>query len=471
MDWKKDLAEFQKKLNSVSPSFCLAKWLQLTLHLQTGFNHSCHHPVPHKIPLDELEADVGALNNTTFKKEQRHLMLEGRRPEECSYCWKIEDAPGTHYSDRIIKSSDPWAISSLEKIAASDWRANINPTYLEVSFGYECNFSCAYCSPDVSSSIWKDFEKNGEYATSTPENNLARLVEMGKRPYLASEHNPYVEAFWKWFPTVVDGLKIFRITGGEPLLNNNTFKMLDFFAQNPAPELELSVNSNLCVSSSQFEWFLEKIGQLIKEKKIKKFMLYTSVDSYGEQAEYIRYGLDYGRLMKNVRKYLDTLEAPMTFMVTMTLLSIPGLKRFLQDVLQLGQKYNRGRPQGKERLTIDMSYVHRPSYLSVEFASHELKQMLQDALSYMQENSCNAIGVCGFTDYEINKLQRICDWLWNLDNQAQEDTIKNQGDFYLFVKDYEHRKKLAFKNVFPELTSFLELCQKRRLVDIVSRAY
>ena len=83
MEHNKDIIAFQKKINDVSPSFCIAKWKQVTLHLQTGHNHSCHHPTTHKIPLDELAANPSALHNTQFKKSQRKLMLEGARPKEC----------------------------------------------------------------------------------------------------------------------------------------------------------------------------------------------------------------------------------------------------------------------------------------------------------------------------------------------------------------------------------------------------
>ena len=60
-----------KKINAVSPSFCTAKWLQTTLMLQNGFNHSCHHPSPHKIPVSEVEENPAALHNTQHKKLQR----------------------------------------------------------------------------------------------------------------------------------------------------------------------------------------------------------------------------------------------------------------------------------------------------------------------------------------------------------------------------------------------------------------
>ena len=42
-------------------------------------------------------------------------------------------------------------------------------------------------------------------------------------------------------------LHTFRITGGEPLLSRDTFKVLDYIIENPSvnPMIEISVNSNL----------------------------------------------------------------------------------------------------------------------------------------------------------------------------------------------------------------------------------
>ena len=38
----------------ISPTFCLAKWHHTTIYLATGETHSCYHPAPHPIPLEEL---------------------------------------------------------------------------------------------------------------------------------------------------------------------------------------------------------------------------------------------------------------------------------------------------------------------------------------------------------------------------------------------------------------------------------
>jgi len=85
-----DTKSLLEGLNQVSPSFCLAKWYSVSLHLPTGKTHSCYHPPAHHIPLKELAESPDALHNTEHKKEQRRIMLKGGRPEECNFCWALE---------------------------------------------------------------------------------------------------------------------------------------------------------------------------------------------------------------------------------------------------------------------------------------------------------------------------------------------------------------------------------------------
>ena len=105
---------YKKKLDQVSPTLCLAKWLQVSLHLTTGRTQSCYHPPTHAIPLAELEKDSSALHNTKYKKDQRSAMLKGKKPTECSYCWKMEDLG--HLSDRHYRSSEEWSAPYFEDV-------------------------------------------------------------------------------------------------------------------------------------------------------------------------------------------------------------------------------------------------------------------------------------------------------------------------------------------------------------------
>jgi len=176
------LNDFQTSLNAVSPSFCVAKWKQVTIHLQNGLTHSCHHPTAHKVPLEELKKNPSALHNTEFKKQQRKMMLQGKRPAECDYCWRVEDTRSESFSDRIYKSKEFWARPFIADIANKPWDDNVYPSYVEVSFGNLCNFKCSYCFPQFSSRLMEEIETHGGYPTHEKFNNLQNLIRRGEIP-------------------------------------------------------------------------------------------------------------------------------------------------------------------------------------------------------------------------------------------------------------------------------------------------
>ena len=93
-DYQKDANTAKEKLDSVSPSFCLAKWNQVSLHLPTGMTNSCYHPPLHRIDAKAVADNPARLHNTYEKIEQRKQMLSGKRPPGCSYCWKIHEISG-----------------------------------------------------------------------------------------------------------------------------------------------------------------------------------------------------------------------------------------------------------------------------------------------------------------------------------------------------------------------------------------
>ena len=238
--------EVKDSLDSIGKGMCLAKWTQVTMQLQTGHNHSCHHPGTHKISELEIARNPSALHNTKFKKLRRKEMLEGKRPEECDYCWGVEDN-SDRYSDRVFKSSESWSWDYKEEIFNSNWRDDYNPKYVEVAFSNACNFKCSYCGPAFSSKWVEEVETYGGYPTTDGFNDPEWMKKEDKFPIKHSEYNPYVEAFWKWWPDLYRDLHTFRITGGEPLMNKDTWDILDFIINEPNPnrELKLAINSNL----------------------------------------------------------------------------------------------------------------------------------------------------------------------------------------------------------------------------------
>ena len=54
-----------EELNKVSPSFCLAKWFNVSIHIPTGKTHSCYHPKSHLIPKNNLNNPTKNLSIST----------------------------------------------------------------------------------------------------------------------------------------------------------------------------------------------------------------------------------------------------------------------------------------------------------------------------------------------------------------------------------------------------------------------
>jgi len=149
-------------LNSISPSFCAAKWYNASLHLGHGYTNSCHLPIPHPIPVEEVPDNPAVLHNTELKKQARKLMLEGKRPAECSYCWKVEDIGRNNVADRVYKSQI-YKVEDIEILKDQPWDKDVLLKTVEVSFDRICNFACSYCNAGYSTTWGNDINKSGPY--------------------------------------------------------------------------------------------------------------------------------------------------------------------------------------------------------------------------------------------------------------------------------------------------------------------
>ena len=454
----------KKKLDEVGCGMCLAKWTQVTLQLQNGHNHSCHHPRTHKINLNEIKRNPSALHNTGYKKKRRREMLTGSRPKECDYCWNVEDN-SDRFSDRVFKSAESWSLPHMEEITNSDWREDYNPKYVEVAFSNACNFKCSYCGPAYSSTWMEEINKHGGYPTTDKFNDNMWLERENKMPIPHRDYNPYVEAFWKWWPDLYRDLHTFRITGGEPLLSKDTWKVLDYVIEqeNPNKELQLAINSNLGVPDELIDRFIEKIQKIEDEERVREFIVFTSVDTWGKQAEYIRTGLEFNRFWDNVNKILEKCpRVNLTIMSTYNALSVPNYEKLLYGLYDLKKQYGGSDRYWNSAIFLDSSYLRYPQHQTVQILPKKWdKEILKQA------QVADFLGVpkfdhkyIGYSDIEIQKIKRINDWKvtkW----MDKEKHVKNyQYNFYRYVTEHDKRRGTNFIETFPELESFYNKCSR-----------
>lgn len=445
--------ETRDRLNAVSPSFCLAKWLQVTLHLHRGLTHSCHHPAAHQIPLGEIKENNAALHNTKEKIFSRKQMMEGKRPEGCQYCWNIEDLGAERFSDRTLKSQDAWAMPFMEQVLQDPLSDQILPKYLEVSFSRACNFKCSYCSPAFSTKWLQEVKQEGAYAEREFDTGFLMLDE----PF-EEETNPYIKAFWDWWPVLKNSLHTFRITGGEPLLSPNTFKVLNLLQADPAPGLSISINSNLGVPEAKVEQLIDSVSDLISHDKIAKFDLYTSLESWAEKAEYVRFGLDTKLFWSNLEHILQKLpKVRVTVMVTFNALSVTSFDLFLKKVLELREKYSN--QFYSTRLCIDISYLRHPYFQAVNILPVEYQEKVKKLVEFIADNRAEKIQTrWGFFDFEESKMARTYQWMKQ--DLPKEMIIKERINFYRYFSEYDKRRGTSFLGSFPEMKNFWEECKR-----------
>ena len=447
------IKKFIPIMNEVSPTFCLAKWHHTTIYLQTGETHSCYHPAPHKISLDEIIIDPSALHNTEEKKHERLAMLNGEKPSGCNYCWNIEAMGEEYISDRKERNASIYTPERYQQIKDGDWDQNINPEYIEISFGNECNFKCGYCHPKHSSSYHKEIKDHGPY---TMVNNHRNDINWFK--VYEEETNPYVEAWWKWWPTVSKTLTILRITGGEPLLQKSTWKLLDDLEQNPLPNLELNINSNFGVKPILIDRLVEKVNKLISIGAIKSFKLFTSIDTWGPAAEYIRTGLDLTVWEKNLDTYLTKTNLPVIFMITFNILTVTNFQKLLEKILEWRVRYNVVNQTRWQRIQFDTPFLKEPLQYDMNLLpKDEFMSYMNGHLDFILANLDDK-NRSKFNDLEYEKFLRVVKYMES-SIYTPEKLKEGKRDFYNWFTEYDRRRGTNFLETFPELSSFFYDCK------------
>jgi organic radical activating enzyme len=443
-------------VDKVSPTFCMAKWHHTTIYLQTGETHSCYHPPPHLIPLKEIEDNPSALHNTKEKKKQRKEMLNAGKPPGCNYCWKIEAMGKDYISDRHIKTASIYNPERLKEIEENGFNYDINPEYIEISFSNECNFKCGYCHPKASSRYWNEIKEHGPYETSTDHRQDIDWFNVFHR----EDDNPYVDAWWKWWPEVSKTLNILRITGGEPLMHKSTWELFERLDKDPKPHIQIELNSNLGVKSALVEKLVAKITKLRKENKIKSFKLYTSIDTWTKRAEYTRTGLDIELWEKNLDYYLSNTGWPVTFMITFNLFSVTSFDTLLAKILEWREKYNTDANETQwQRIRFDTPHLKEPAIFDMNILpKEEFMPYMHTYLNFIKGN-LDDNDRTKFNTLEYEKFKRVVDYMEKT-NYDLEKLTQARKNFYNWFTEHDKRRNVLLTEYFPELENFWNLTKE-----------
>ena len=438
-----DLEYRRRVIDIKSNSFCGAKWYNATIWLGSGMTTSCHHPLPHKVEVADVQANPRALHNTAKKKEERRQMQAGERPAGCEYCWNIEDIGRDNISDRVYKTVI-YSDKDLEHAYNISFVEDVNLRTLEISFDRTCQFACSYCNPAFSSTWVKDINTNGPYVdlVSDGRNHFTHGHDSSQL-FKFGESNPYITAFFQWWESDLHRtLDELRITGGEPLMSGYTWQLLDWFKNNKGrSQTRLAINSNLG-TQVDIDRLFSSVDAPID--------LYTSNESIGSHAEYIRDGLVWDDWIGNIesicKNHTNKLRG-LHVMCTINSLCLGSLPEFLTKLLELKTKW------GKDYPSFTLNILRFPSFQSPLALPDELRTQYKNQLEAWLNIWNNHVML---HDHERNHIQRLIDYLDVIKTPhhgAAEQSILQQ-DFKKFYQQYDKRREKNFVKTFPALADW-----------------
>lgn len=428
------LLEFRNSiLNSKSASFCGAKWGNSTLWLSSGETSSCHLPPVHKMDAEQVTKDPAKLHNTDHKIKMRQLMQQGHKPTECDYCWKIESMGPDYVSDRVFKSLQ-FTPEEMQNWFDSPADTRVVPPTLEIMFDRTCNFACSYCNANFSTAWERDIKKFGHYELETSGGGAFKHDGTTNNCYEKTE-NPFIKAFWEWWPELSKELRVLRITGGEPLMNIDVWKLIDLFAEEKY-EFELGINTNLGAKKSI-------IDRLIKSSfNINKLTIFTSMETVGDQAEYIRDGLVYDEWKNNVERLLEESNVRrIVVMMTINALCLFNITDFMDQVMYWKQRYG-------NRISMSINFLRFPAFQSLTVLPDLLRDQAHEKLNgWYDANKSNP----NLTFTEKSDIKRLISYVDVIETPHSYDTDleKNRRDFKRFYDQYSERRNKTL-DIFPE---------------------
>jgi organic radical activating enzyme len=398
---------------------CQSKWTWSTIYLNQLSTASCHRVKPTRFNLHDFDN----FHNIPKKLQDRKLMLEGKWPTGgCEYCRDIEHAGG--FSDRMhnleIAGLTPPELDHDSTAIA------VTPRIVEIFAQNTCNLSCTYCNDSLSSKIAEENRKFGAFnkdGVSIPVYNIPETTE------------EYFEKFLLWLEKNITTLRRLHLLGGETFLQEKLFtSVLDIIAKVPNKELELCVFSNLNVPDKLWNHYTDRIKDLQKANNIKYFDLTASIDCWGKEAEYARFGLKIDKFEQRLAwasEQQDWLRLNVN--QTLTCLTMHSMPELIEKINLYGKNKHIG--HYFQFYTGPAMFQHPQT-----FAYNKWEKIFDRIYDTMPKN----------TVHQLEAIPRM----QGLQKQLQlvkETNLKDMKKLHIYLDELDRRRNTNWREIFPYL--------------------
>jgi len=400
-----------------SKVFCMFPWLHLNVTPKGDIYPCCSNDYSQPFG-NTKEITLEEAFNGPKMKQLRLDMLNERKNEICTFCYKHEEA-GPHsfrnYSkEQFANHFDELVPTTKEDGTVPEFRMH----YFDIRFSNICNFKCRTCGSEFSSQWGAEMQKH--FDESHPilihaDNNKGNLLE---------------EVL-----THVEHIDLAYFAGGEPLITDEHYVILEEMIRKGRTDVTLRYNTN----ASNIKYKKHDILELWKH--FKKIELSCSVDHIGERAEWLRKGTDWGKVESNLLTFRELDYVSFQMNTVFSIFNYPTIGEFYQ---YLKDKNIVRREDWYHSLYLA---VH-PSYYCAKSLPKELKaEAAQKALKWAEANEDDGTSLSRLITDAVNFAGDRDQW------------PEFRDEFLMHTKSIDTIRDENFWKVFPELNKLRDLLE------------
>lgn len=408
----------KNKLLKESKVFCILPWVHIHTTPSGKVLPCCISEQRLKDFGSTTTSSISELINSDAMKELRRNMLEDKESATCRQCYNFEKQGigtfrqstnnnyGTRYFDEIVTATKE--DGTIE---------NFKMKYFDIRFSNICNFKCRSCASEYSSQ-WEneDLKNKLTYARIIPKNNSPELV----REIL----------------THIDSIEEAYFAGGEPLITEEHYVILEEMIRQGRTDIVLRYNTNL----SNFKFKDKDILSLWKHFTAG-VEVSASIDHYGKRAEYIRHGTDWNKVEDNLRILKGLNHVNVSMNTVLGLYNYITLDDFYYHLIDNGL-YS---PSSPHHSIYNMTGP-------VQITSQALPPSLKKEGSARILNLKKYLISKQFPRQVINQLDGVIQWA-----EAQDTWEQHRDLFWKETRRLDEIRGEDFIETFPELTELLSL--------------
>jgi len=335
----------QRKLLFEDDVFCIAPWTSMMISPDNKVRPCC--AFSQSIG-DSGTQSLSEIWNSVQARELRSTIMKGKKHDGCLDCYKKE----AYGSDSLRNSLNRRFAKHIDRFDKTDETGFFEPfnlVYLDSRFNNLCNLSCRSCNHNSSSSWHKPATTLGLIAKDTP------VFLTGGR---------YKNDLLQQIVKHANSLESIYFAGGEPLLIEEFYSILDYLDKNKKHNIELIYNTNLSKLG------LPKKSIFDSWKNFTNISVGASLDAEGARAEYLRTGTKWQNVL-NFRAEMLEKRPDIDFYInaTVSILNVLHVPDFHRSWVEKGLI-------NAEQFSIN--FLFTPEYMKIDSAPTVFKDKIQE---------------------------------------------------------------------------------------------